>query len=64
MTLPFAHAHCMHRALWDVPAHAHHPLIEEMLMHMCIGELSPFYQIHFSFALIYVQINDFSLEAN
>ena len=26
MTLTLAHAHCMHRVLWDAYAHAHHPL--------------------------------------
>ena len=25
----------LHAVLWDVHAHVHHPLIEEMLMHMC-----------------------------
>ena len=27
----------MHRVLWDAYVHVHHPLIEEMLLHMCIG---------------------------
>ena len=38
MTLTlFAHVHCMHGVLWDANAHAHCPLIEEMLMCMHIG---------------------------
>ena len=64
MTLTiFAHVHCMHRVLWDVHAHVHHPLIEEMLMHMHISELSPFTK-YVSHLLYIYQINDFSLEAN
>ena len=37
MTLTLAHAHCMHRVLWNANVHVHCPLIEEMLMHMYIG---------------------------
>ena len=44
LTWHIVHAHCMLRVLWDAYAHAHHPLIEEMLMCMYIGELSPFTQ--------------------
>ena len=64
MTLTFAHVHCMHRVLWDVHAHVHHPLIEEMLMCMHISDLSPFTKYVISHLLYIVQINDFSLEAN
>ena len=37
ITLTLVHVPCMHRVLWDVNGHAHHPLIKEILMHMCIG---------------------------
>ena len=51
----------MHRVLWDVHAHAHHPLIEEMLMHMRIGWNTTIYQVRFSIAL-YELINNFLLK--
>ena len=54
LTIFFVHVYCMHRELWDV--HVHCPLIEELLMCMCIRWNTTSYLIRFSFAFICIKL--------
>ena len=50
--LDYLDACALHAVLWDAHVHAHHSLIEEMLMHMCMEVVYHYLPNNmFSFAL-------------
>ena len=42
MTLTLVHVHSMHRVLWDVNVHAHHPLSRRCSCICALGRIPPF----------------------